>query len=133
MRASSTWIWAIILCCVSACRRETAPESDAGSAPSGTPLDGMQLSSARRVALESALAALERGDVERLKQLNNWVRHRAQVAIFEPDDLKSLDLAIACLDHSSSVDEALAGLDQLSSGKLKAPATVACRRKQPPP
>jgi hypothetical protein len=54
----------------------------------------MQLFAARRVALESATAALEQRDIGRLKQLSVWVKHRATVPILEPDDMKSLDLAI---------------------------------------
>jgi hypothetical protein len=118
---------------VSACRRESAGKSHHGfPAPSSSGLDGMQLSSARRVALESATAAMKRRDLERLKQLNVWVRNRAQVAILEPDDLTALDLAIQCLEQVSPSNAALTSLDQLQSGSLKQPARSVCLGRAAP-
>jgi hypothetical protein len=123
--------WAAVvgaLISASACQRESASKSDQGyPAPSASGLDGMQLSSARRVALESAIGAMKRRDLERLKQLNIWVRNRAQVAILEPDDLAALDLAIQCLEAVSPPSDALSSLDQIKSGKLKQPAQTLCR------
>jgi hypothetical protein len=113
-----------------ACQRESASKSDQGyPVPSASGLDGMQLSSARRVALESATAAMQRRDLERLKQLSIWVRNRAQVSILEPDDLAALELAIQCLEAVSASNDALASLDQLKSGKLKQPAQTLCRER----
>jgi len=113
-----------------ACQRENASKSDQGyPVPSASGLDGMQLSSARRVALESAIAAMQRRDLQRLKQLSIWVRNRAQVAILEPDDLAALDVAIQCLEAVSAPSDALASLDQVKSGRLKQPAQTLCRER----
>jgi len=112
---------------VSACKRDSASKTDHGfPAPSASGLDGMQFSSARRVALESAKAAMQRRDLERLKQLNVWVRNRAQVALFEPDDLSALELAIQCLEQVTPASTAVASLDDLRSGSLRQPARVVC-------
>jgi hypothetical protein len=92
----------------------------------------MQMSSARRVALESTAAAMKRRDLQRLKQLSNWVRNRAQVALFEADDLAALDIAIECLEHSSAPTEQLARLDGLKSGSLRVPARDVCRGHKEP-
>ena len=111
-----------------ACQRSEAGKGGAGAAASASAgkLDAMQLSSARRVALESATAAMQRHDLQRLKQLDLWVRNRAQVAIFEPDDVRSLELAITCLEHVPPPPEALGQLEQLKSGSLRAPARAVC-------
>jgi len=89
-------------------------------------LDGMQLEAASRVALESAADAMVRHDLQRLKMLSVWVRGRAQVVLFQPNDLSALDLAIACLERSVSPSQAAASLEKLSSGKLLLPARVLC-------
>lgn len=89
-------------------------------------LDGMQLEAAGRVALESAADAMVRHDLQRLKMLSVWVRGRAQVVLFKPNDLSALDLAIGCLDKSVSPSEAAARLGKLTSGKLLVPAQVLC-------
>jgi hypothetical protein len=92
----------------------------------------MQLSSARRVALESATAAMERHDLQRLKQLDVWVRNRAQVAVFEPDDLRALELAISCLEHVPPPLQAREQLALLKSGSLRASARAACGNAERP-
>ena len=89
-------------------------------------LDGMQLEAAGRVALESAADAMERRDLERLRLLSRWVRERAQVVLFQPNDLSALDLAIGCLDHSVRPSQAVASLQKLTSGKLLTPARNLC-------
>lgn len=93
--------------------------------PSSSKLDGMQLASARRVALETATLAMGSRNASRLKQLNTWVRDRAQTAVLEPDDLAALDLAIACLEHPDSIPDSLQKLEPLS-GKLRDPARDLC-------
>ena len=58
--------------------------------------------------------------------LSRWVRERAQVVLFKPNDLSALDLAIGCLDRSVPPQEAVASLKKLSSGKLLMPASTLC-------
>jgi hypothetical protein len=89
-------------------------------------LDAMQLEAAGRVALESAADAMERRDLQRLRMLSRWVRERAQVVLFQPNDLSALDLAIGCLDHSVPPPQAVATLQKLTSGKLLTPARNMC-------
>lgn len=130
--ASRSWVWAALptaLCLTCGCENKTGYESDkraSSPAAAASELDGMQLASARRVALESATAAMQRRDLTRLKQLSLWVRGRAQVAILEPDDLQALDLAIECLEHLSPPADAVQRLDALASGQLKKPAGTVC-------
>lgn len=107
-----------------ACRSESKPYP-AKPLASGE-LDGMQLEAAGRVALESAADAMVRHDLQRLKMLSVWVRGRAQVVLFKPNDLSALDLAIACLDRSVSPSDAAVSLEKLTSGKLRVPAQVLC-------
>lgn len=128
MKHGDRWLFTGLLLALSACQRSDAAASstEAAASASAGKLDKMQLSSARRVALESATAAMERHDLQRLKQLDVWVKTRAQVAIFEPDDLRALELAISCLEHVPPPPEALAQLAQLKSGGLRAPARAAC-------
>jgi hypothetical protein len=112
-----------------ACKRETPKQRVpyvVASASAGEQLDGMQLSAARRVTMETARTALQHRDLPRLKQLSVWVRHRAQVVLFEPDDLAALDLAIQCLEQSAPPTEQLASLDRLS-GTLRGPARDVCQ------
>ncbi len=136
-RCASRLLTAVLLALAgagpSACQRSTAEKSGNGAAASTSAgkLDGMQFSSARRVALESATAAMQRHDLERLKQLNVWVRNRAQVALFEADDLKALELAIACLEHVPKASDALEQLEQLKSGTLRSSARSACGGAKP--
>ncbi len=89
-------------------------------------LDRMELAAARRVGLETAVAAIEDGDLKRLQMLAKWARGRAQVIVFEPDDMKSLDLAITCLDGSLPREARAAALDEIKSGKLLKPTRDAC-------
>jgi hypothetical protein len=120
---------AAALCVLSlSCQREPAPKKrpSVATATSGEKLDGMQLDSARRVAIESATAAMQRRDLPRLKQLATWVRGRAHVPVLEPNDLTALDLAIRCLEDVSAPEGAAATLDELGSGKLKKPALELC-------
>jgi hypothetical protein len=121
-------VTALLVLGVAACERSQARKSGQGAAPSASAgtLDAMQFSSARRVGLESATAAMQRRDLSRLKQLDVWVRSRAQAALFEPDDLRALELAIACLEQVSASSAALAQLDQLESGTLRVPARRVC-------
>ena len=129
--APRSWVWAVLFVALwqtLACDRPTGFKKSSSAAPSGSgqKLDGMQFSSARRVALESAIDAMKRRDLARLKQLSIWVRGRAQVAIFEPDDLTALDLAIQCLEQVSPPSDALQTLDALGSGQLRKAARGVC-------
>jgi hypothetical protein len=117
------------LCLISACSRKTGYETDKRSsspAPAGSELDGMQLASARRVAIESAIAAMKRRDLARLKQLSLWVRGRAQVAVLEPNELQALDLAIQCLEQVAPPSAATAKLDALGPGQLQKATRGVC-------
>jgi hypothetical protein len=89
-------------------------------------LDGMERSSARRVGLETASDAMRRGDLKQLKMLGVWARNRAQVVLFEADDLQSLDVAIACLDGSLAPSDRRSALDKIQSGQLLKPARTLC-------
>jgi len=109
-----------------ACRSESRATGFKNKPVASGELDAMQLEAAGRVALESAADAMERRDLERLRMLSHWVRERAQVVLFQPDDLSALDLAIGCLDHSVPVNQAAASLQQLSSGKLRLSARGVC-------
>src|SRR4051812_33547091 len=111
------WLCLTLCAWAGGCQRETASEAEKSPEPagSGAQLDRMQLSSARRVALQSASEAMNSGDLQRLKQLSVWVRQRASVTIFEEDDLESLDLAISCLEQSSATGPALERLAELKS------------------
>jgi hypothetical protein len=130
--AARSWVRAALptaLCLICACENKTGYESDKRSsspAAAASELDGMQLSSARRVALESAISAMQRRDLTRLKQLGVWVRGRAQVVILEPDDLKALDLAIECLEQVAPPSDAIARVDALGSAKLQKAAREVC-------
>ncbi|HYQ15670.1 MAG TPA: hypothetical protein VEQ58_07935 [Polyangiaceae bacterium] len=115
------------------CQRERSsrPETDAEPAGSNASLDRMQFSSARRVGLQTTSEAMGSGDLQRLKQMRLWVRNRAQVPIFEEDDLRALDLAIACLEHSVAPSAAIEELTEMDSGTLKKPARELCETKLP--
>jgi hypothetical protein len=89
-------------------------------------MDGVQRTAARRVGLESAIDAMQRGDLNRLKMLGVWARTRTQVALFDADDLSSLDVAIACLDGSLARADRQAALDKIQSGQLLKPASDLC-------
>jgi hypothetical protein len=97
------------------------------TAASGEELDGMQLAAGRRVALETAVMAMQHRDLQRLKQLRTWVHHRATVPLLEPADLTALDLAIECLEPSANTTELAARLEQMETGTLRSPAQIMCR------
>lgn len=123
----------LALASLPSCKREAATKDDDKSASSSSmKLDGMQLDSARRVAIESASAAMGRRDLGRLKQLSTWVRGRAQVVILEPNDLEALDLAIACLEQPEGAAGTLARLERIQGGKLRGPAHTACEGSASP-
>jgi hypothetical protein len=109
----------------SACHHDGALETKRDPAV----LDGMELTAARRVGLESATDAMQRGDLKRLKMLSIWVRSRAQVVLFEPQDVESLDRAITCLENDSTRSAELTALAQIKSGALSKPAREACERE----
>lgn len=116
-----------------ACERQRTEKGKLSSsipAGSGQVLDGMQLESARRVALESAIEATRARNVERLKQLRTWVEGRASVPIFGADDLGTLDIAIGCLEHVSPPEEALAQLNEIKASKLVHAAREVCTEKK---
>lgn len=96
-----------------ACHHDSANETKRDPAR----LDGMEQTAARRVGLESATEAMQSRDLERLKMLSVWVRGRAKVVLFAADDLKSLDLAIACLDGSLAPGDRTPALDQVKSAR----------------
>jgi hypothetical protein len=91
-------------------------------------LDGMELTAAKRVGLESAADAMHRGDLKQLKLLSVWIRNRAQVVLLEPADLESLDRAIACLEADSTRSAQLTALAELKAGTLRVPARELCQR-----
>jgi hypothetical protein len=86
----------------------------------------MQLSSARRMALQSAIGAMRQHDLQKLKMLDVWVRNRAQITLMEPDDLAALAIAIACLEAGTPPSDSESKLDALQTGKLREPARAAC-------
>ena len=116
--------WSLVALCVAgstnACHHDADPKRDPAA------LDGMQRTAARRVGLESAIDAMQRRDLNRLKMLSVWARTRTQVALFEADDLSSLDAAIACLDGSLARADRQAALDKIASGSLLKPASDVC-------
>jgi hypothetical protein len=65
-------------------------------------------------------------DLQRLKMLKIWVRDRAQVVLFDSDDMTALELSIACLEHSSPPEQALARLEGLKTGELRKSARGVC-------
>jgi len=129
--ARLSWLRSTALLCVAgwpvACRHDSPSDTKRDPAV----LDGMELTAARRVGLESAADAMRRGDLKRLQMLHVWVRNRAQVVLFQADDLKSLDLAIGCLDGSLGQSERSARLEQVKSGQLIEPARAACLEAAP--
>jgi hypothetical protein len=131
--AARLWLCLTLLGTIAACQDKTPGKIKKSASPagSGQQLDRMQFSSAKRVALQSASEAIFNGDLERLKQLRVWVRQRADVALFEPDDLASLDAAIACLEQSSTAAATLEQLEEVESGTLRKPAQNLCSSKLP--
>jgi len=114
------------------CEREPSRSSER-AAPSSSVLDGMQLESARRVANESAVAAMKEGNVQRLKQLSTWVRGRAQVDILRPEEQQALDLAIACLEQVSPPVDADRTLAESKPNVLQQPARDVCASRKARP
>lgn len=131
---SAHWSTAVLLgaaICCSGCQRESEAEGKTDKIETSeklerTVLDGMQLSSARRVGLESAVDGLQRGDLQRLKMLRQWALGRAQVVLFSAEDLAALDLGIACLDGSLTPNARAAAVAQLAPCQLREPARALC-------
>ncbi len=115
---SAALLWAA--CSLSACQSPVSKKRDPAV------LDGVELSAARRVGLETAADAIRKGDLKKLKMLAVWVRKRAQVVLFESDDLQAMDIAITCLDGSLPQGERAAALDKIESGKLVKDARAVC-------
>src|SRR5882757_2661262 len=113
-------VWSLVPLCVaglaSSCHHDPETKREPGA------MDGVQRTAARRVGLETAIDAMQRGDLNRLKMLGVWARTRTTVALFEADDLSSLDVAIACLDGSLVRADRQAALAKIQSGKLLKPA-----------
>lgn len=121
-------LFCLLVMLPAACERKRTLQSKlttASATGSGQVLDGMQLDSARRVALQSARESIEARDVERLHQLRKWVEGRASVPVFPPADLAALDLAIACLGGAPP-DDADEQLEAAKASKLADPARRAC-------
>jgi len=105
-----------------ACRHEAPPATKRDPSV----LDGVERNAATRVGLETAADAMRRGDLKQLRMLGVWARKRAQVVLFEADDLESLDVAIACLDGSLAANDRASALDKIKSGQLLKPARALC-------
>ena len=110
--------------CVCACQGEKSKPIRGDR--SVRPLDGMERFAARSVSIETAIDAMQQRDLKKLKMLSVWVQKRDKTVLLAPDDLSSLDLAIACLEQKLSQDERSAALDEIKSGKLKAAAREVC-------
>lgn len=127
-RARIRWVWTAALLCLAgsplACRKD-----DPIKKRDPAVLDGMELTAARRVGLESAVDGMRHRDVERLKMLRVWVQSRAQVVLFQADDVKLLDLAIACLDGTLARSERADALTRIKSGQLLEPTRELCLRQ----
>jgi hypothetical protein len=126
----SLWLRGTAILWLAACCTACHDEPSRTKERDVTVLDGMQLSAARRVGLESAVDAMDRGDLERLKMLKIWVQKRAQVVLFAPADVQALDLAISCLDGSLPRAEREAALDKVESGKLIKSAREVCLEEE---
>jgi len=117
-------VWSLASLCVAglaiACHHDADPKRDPAA------LDGVQRTAARRVGLESAIDAMQRRDLTRLKMLGVWARTRTDVALFDEDDLSSLDAAIGCLDGSLVGADRQAALGKIASGTLLKPANDLC-------
>ena len=90
------------------------------------PLDGMERFAAQSVSVETAIQAMKDHDLKKLKMLGVWVRNRDKTVLMTKDDLRSLDLAVACLENTKSTDERRAELSEIEAGKLKEPARELC-------
>jgi hypothetical protein len=120
-------ILGLIVVCASggapcACGHEAPPQTKRDPSV----LDGVERSAATRVGLETATDAMRHGDLKKLRMLGVWARKRAQVVLFEANDLESLDVAIACLDGSLSANDRAPALAKIKSGQLLKPARALC-------
>jgi len=95
------------------------------------PLDGMERFAARSVSIETAILAMQEGDVKKLKMLSVWVKKRDKTALLSPDDISSLDLAIECLENQLTQDERSERLDEIKTGRLKAATREVCIDQDP--
>ena len=89
-------------------------------------MDGLERYTARTVSIETAIEAMQERDVKKLRMLGVWVRKRDKTVLLTEDDLSSLDLAIDCIEGNRSQEERLSALDEIKSGRLKAPARELC-------
>lgn len=94
------------------------------------PMDGLERFTAQSVSVETAIQAMQDRDLKKLKMLGVWVRNRDKKVLMSKDDLRSLDLAIACLEGQKSADERSAELDEITSGKLKEPTSALCLQEE---
>ena len=90
------------------------------------PLDGMERFAARSVSIETAIDAMQERDLKKLKMLSVWVQKRDKTVLLTPDDLRSLDLAIECLEQKLTQEERSKALDAIKSGKLKVATREVC-------
>jgi hypothetical protein len=112
------------LCGLAACQKDRLSRAD-GSA-GARPMDGLERYTRRTVSLETAIDSIEQRDVKKLKMLSVYVRNRDKTALFSEDDLKSLDLAIECLEGSKNQEARAAALAEIKSGKLQKVTREAC-------
>jgi hypothetical protein len=94
------------------------------------PMDGLERFTARKVSIETAIDAMQQRDLKKLKMLSVWVRRRDRNVLLTEDDLSSLDLAVDCIEGNRSKEERSTALDQIKSGKLKAPAREVCLEEE---
>ena len=93
-------------------------------------MDGLERYTARTVSIETAIDAMQQRDAQKLKMLGVWVRKRDKTVLLTADDLRSLDLAVECIESNPSKEQRLAALDLIKSGKLKAAARDLCLNEQ---
>lgn len=110
--------------CIGACSAKSAPATDKAPKPDRHTdprvLDGMERNSANRIAVESALEAIAKRDLAGLRMLRLWVQKRALEPLWAPEDLRTLDQAIACLEGGERWQEnARATLDGMKTKKLQ--------------
>lgn len=122
---------ALVLCAVAslaACQEKKA--APARGDRTERPLDGLERFTAQSVSVETAIQAMQDRDLKKLKMLGVWVRNRDKTVLMTQDDLRSLDLAIACLEGQKSADERSTELDEIKSGKLKQPTSALCLQEE---
>lgn len=121
----------VIVCCavasLVACKQKERPNRGDRTE---RPLDGMERFAAQSVSIETAIQAMQDRDVKKLKMLGVWVRNRDKTVLMTPDDLRSLDLAVACLEGQKTFEERSAELEEIESGKLKGPARALCLQEE---